>query len=230
MRVLMLGRGKTGGLVAEIARARGHSVEVLGGAENRNASALSRPFLAGFDAVIDFTSPDAVVANVSACLLAGARVVVGTTGWYDHLAELSLLTTQHSGYLLHATNFSVGVQAFFRAARTLAELLPAYSFSVRELHHVAKRDAPSGTALTLQKIVLQALPPGADVAVSFKRESDVPGLHVLEARSANDLITLQHDAYSRNGFAEGAVRAAEWLAVQEQPGVWDFSDVAKKLE
>jgi 4-hydroxy-tetrahydrodipicolinate reductase len=154
--------------------------------------------------------------------------VVGTTGWYEHLAALRSLAEEHGASLLYGTNFSVGVQAFFRAARVLAASLPAYSFSIRETHHVAKKDAPSGTALTLQKIVVEALPPGAEVSVASTREGDVPGLHVFEARSANDLITLQHDAFSRRGFAEGAVRAAEWIA-QQQPGVRDFSEISANL-
>ena len=228
MHLLILGRGKTGRLVAEIAHERGHAVTVLG-SENTHASALTETLLASFDAVIDFTTPDAVVENLTACLTCGARAVVGTTGWYQHLPLLSALAVQHRASLLYGTNFSVGVQAFFRAACVLAESLPAYAFSIREVHHVAKKDAPSGTALTLQKGVEQALDRDAKVPIESTREGDVAGLHVLEARSGNDLITLQHEAFSRRGFAEGAVRAAEWLASQEQPGVWEFSEVIGKL-
>jgi 4-hydroxy-tetrahydrodipicolinate reductase len=228
MRLLVLGRGKTGGLVAELARERGHSVAVLGGAENSAGSALTPQFLADFDAAIDFTTPDAALKNLELLLRAGARVVVGTTGWYQHLPPITLLALQHHASLLHGTNFSVGVQAFFRAARVLAQSLPKYSFSIRETHHVAKKDAPSGTALTLARVVQQALGTG-EIQIESMREGDVAGLHVLEARSANDLITLQHDAFSRRGFAEGAVRAAEWLVLHEKAGVWDFSDIAEKL-
>jgi 4-hydroxy-tetrahydrodipicolinate reductase len=229
VRLLVLGRGKTGSLVTEIARERGHSVMVLGGAENAGACALTDLFLGGFDAVIDFTSPESVPANLTACLNAGARVVVGTTGWYQHLPALTALAWEHGASLLYGTNFSVGVQAFFRAARVLAEALPSYSFNICETHHVAKKDAPSGTALTLKQTLEQALPSGTAVPIESTREGDVPGLHVLKARSANDLITLQHDAYSRRGFGEGAVIAAEWLAMREQPGVWNFSDVAGEI-
>jgi 4-hydroxy-tetrahydrodipicolinate reductase len=228
MKLLVLGRGKTGSLVAEVAQARGHSVTILGGAENPSGSALTPSFLADYDAVIDFTTPEAVLGNLEAALTAGARVVVGTTGWYRHLPALAALAADHGASLLYGTNFSVGVQAFLRAARTLAESLPAYRFSIREVHHIAKKDAPSGTALTLKQVLEEALPPGVEVLIESRREGDVAGLHVLEARSANDVIELQHEACSRRGFAEGAVRAAEWLSTQP-PGVWDFSAVSTKL-
>jgi 4-hydroxy-tetrahydrodipicolinate reductase len=227
MRLLVLGRGKTGGMVAELARERGHSVTVLGGAENPGGAALTGAFVGAFDAVIDFTTPAAVPGNLRALLGVGAKVVVGTTGWYAELPGLSALAVEQGASLLYGTNFSVGVQAFFRAARTLAEALPGYSFRIREVHHVAKKDAPSGTGLTLQKIVREALG-GAEVPIESVREGDVPGLHVLEARSGNDLVTLQHDAFSRRGFAEGAVRAAEWI-VGRAAGVWDFAEVSGGL-
>ncbi len=226
MRVLVLGRGKTGSLVAKIARERGHSVVVLGQAENAGGAALTASLLAGVDTVIDFTTPEAVVRNLERLLCAGARVVVGTTGWYEHLPGLGALAEQHGASLLHGTNFSVGVQAFFRAARVLAASLPGYRLSIRETHHVAKKDAPSGTALTLQRVVGLA---GGEVPIESIREGDVAGVHVLEAQSGNDVITLEHEAFSRRGFAEGAVRAAEWLSLQEEPGVWDFSAVAEEL-
>ncbi len=229
MRLLVLGRGKTGSLVAEIGRERGHVVSVLGSVDNRGAGALTPEFLSGFDAVVDFTTPEAVLANLDACLSTGARVVVGTTGWHAQLPRLSQLAANQGASLLYGTNFSVGVQALFRAARVLARSLPGYAFRIHETHHVAKKDAPSGTALTLQSIVQQALSHPAEVPITSTREGDVPGMHVLEAHSDSDLITLRHDAGSRRGFAEGAVRAAEWL-VKQGSGVWDFPDVADKLD
>ena len=229
MNLLILGRGKTGSLVAEVARARGHAVTVLGRSDNPGASALTQTTVAGNDAILDFTAPDAVVDNVRACFEWGGRVVVGTTGWYDHLPSLAARARESGGSLLYGTNFSVGVQAFFRAARALAESLPAYAFSIEEAHHVAKKDIPSGTALTLQSHVAGALRAGAQVPIVSRREGDLAGLHVLEARSANDRMTLRHEACSRAGFAEGAVSAAEWLAGQEKPGVWDFAEIADRL-
>lgn len=226
MLFLVLGRGKTGSIVAEVAAARGHGVRVLGEEENRNASALTGPFLAGFDAVIDFTTPEAVVRNLRACLANSAHVVVGTTGWYAHLNDMRALAERKRAALLYGTNFSVGVQALLRVARELAHAAPHYQFSITETHHAGKKDAPSGTALTIQH-VLQAANPALEIEITSRREGDASGIHVIEARSQNDVIELRHEAFSRRGFAEGAVRAAEWIA--GKTGVWDFSEIAALL-
>src|SRR5579875_3679241 len=151
MLFLVLGRGKTGSLVASVAHERGHSVRVVGEEENRNAAALTAPFLAGFDAVIDFTTPEAAVQNIRACLANGARVVVGTTGWYQHLDDLRALCGRRGAALLYSSNFSIGVQALFRVARELAAAAPHYQFRITETHHTGKKDAPSGTALSLKE-------------------------------------------------------------------------------
>ncbi|MGA7887440.1 MAG: dihydrodipicolinate reductase C-terminal domain-containing protein [Acidobacteriaceae bacterium] len=227
MLLLILGRGKTGSLVAHVARERGHSVRVVGEEENRNASALTAPFLAGFDAIVDFTTPEAAVQNMRACLANGARVVVGTTGWYAHLADMRDLALRKGGALLYGTNFSVGVQALFRVARELALAAPGYQFHITETHHAAKKDAPSGTALSLQRI-LESASPGLKVEITSKREGEVPGTHVIEVRSENDCLTLAHEAFSRRGFAEGAVRAAEWIA--GRTGCWDFEGIFQELK
>ena len=226
MLFLVLGRGKTGSLVAQVASERGHSVRVVGEEENRNAAALTAPVLAGFDAVIDFTTPEAAVQNMRACLANGARVVVGTTGWYQHLQAMKDLCLRKDAALLYSTNFSVGVQALFRLARDLAAAVPGYRFSITETHHATKVDAPSGTALSLKKIVEHTVP-GAVVEIVSKREGEVPGIHLLEARSENDCLELRHEAFSRRGFAEGAVRAAEWIA--GKTGCWDFQEVFQSL-
>ncbi|HEX4065940.1 MAG TPA: dihydrodipicolinate reductase C-terminal domain-containing protein [Acidobacteriaceae bacterium] len=227
MLFLVLGRGKTGSLVAQVAHERGHGVRVVGEEENRNAAALTAPFLAGFDAVIDFTTPESVVQNVRACLANGAHVVVGTTGWYQHLDDMRDLCVRKKAALLYSTNFSIGVQALFRLARDLALAAPGYRFSISETHHATKKDAPSGTALSLKKIVDSAIP-GANVEIRSTREGEVPGLHVLEARSDNDCLELRHEAFSRRGFAEGAVRAAEWIA--GKTGCWDFQEIVQNLQ
>jgi 4-hydroxy-tetrahydrodipicolinate reductase len=226
MLFLVLGRGKTGSQVAQVARERGHSVRVVGEEENRNAAALTAPFLAGFDAVIDFTTPEAAVQNMRACLANGARVVVGTTGWYQHLGDMRDLALRKGAGLLYSSNFSVGVQTMFRLARELALAVPEYRFHITETHHATKVDAPSGTALSLKKALLSANPK-LDVEITSKREGEVPGTHVVEARSENDCIELKHDAYSRRGFAEGAVRAAEWIA--GKTGCWDFQEIFAEL-
>jgi 4-hydroxy-tetrahydrodipicolinate reductase len=226
MLFLVLGRGKTGSLVAQVATERGHGVRMVGEEENRNGAALTAPFLAGFDAIIDFTTPEAAVQNMRACLANGARMVVGTTGWYDQLQRMHDLCSRRTAALLYSANFSIGVQAIFRLARDLAQTAPGYAFSIAETHHAGKMDAPSGTALTLKKI-LESAHPGLNVEIASTREGDVPGIHVVQARSGNDCIELKHESFSRRGFAEGAVRAAEWIA--GKTGCWDFQEIVSEL-
>ncbi len=223
MNLLLLGRGKTGSAIREIARERGHQVQVLGAAENEHARALTPALLARVDVVIDFTTPEAVIENLRALLPLGAKVVVGTTGWYAHLPEMTALAERHGASLLHGTNFSLGVQAFFRAARLLAESLPGYELAIEEIHHTTKRDAPSGTALTLQQAV------GGQAPITSHRVGDAAGVHILTLRSPSETLTLRHESHARTAFAEGAVRAAEWLAGQAAFQVWDFSEVASSL-
>ncbi|MBX6358476.1 4-hydroxy-tetrahydrodipicolinate reductase [Pseudacidobacterium ailaaui] len=226
MLFLVLGRGKTGRVVADVAAEHGHSVRVVGEEENRNATALTAPFLAGFDAVIDFTTPEAAVSNMRACLANGARMVVGTTGWYQHLDDMRSLAARKNAGFLYGTNFSLGVQAVLRLARELAMALPHYHFTITETHHVQKKDAPSGTALSLQQ-ALQSANPSLQVEITSKREGDVSGIHVIEARSNEEVIKIEHEAFSRRAFAEGAVRAAEWIV--GKTGVWNFSEIADQL-
>jgi 4-hydroxy-tetrahydrodipicolinate reductase len=228
MRVLVLGQGKTGKLVATVAAERGHSVNVLDAKENADAAALTPPFVAGFDVVIDFTTPEAVVNNMRACLATGAKMVVGTTGWYDRLEKARELVERKQAGLLYGTNFSVGVQVMLKVAATMgAELKKAgYAFSIAETHHASKLDSPSGTAITLAKAV-EVAAGLSDVPIESKRDGDVMGLHTLEATSDADRLVLTHEAFSRRGFAEGAVRAAEWLS--SRTGCYDFQDVYTQM-
>jgi 4-hydroxy-tetrahydrodipicolinate reductase len=224
MQFLVLGKGKTGSLVADVARERGHSVHALDVTENLNASALTAANLAGVDAVIDFTAPEAAVQNMTAVLNCGARIVVGTTGWYAHLDEMKTLAAK-GGALLYGTNFSIGVQKLFRLTAELAQL-QGYSFHIAETHHVSKLDAPSGTAITLKEIV-EAAQPAAKVEISSYRVGDAKGEHVVTATGEYDTLELRHDAHSRRGFALGAVRGAEWLAAKQ--GAWDFREIFDRL-
>lgn len=229
MRILVLGQGKTGKLVAEVAAERGHGVHVLDEMENQGAGALTPPFVAGFDVVIDFTTPEAVVQNMRACLATGAKMVVGTTGWYASLADMRGLAERKQAGLLYGTNFSIGVQVVLRLAEQMGATLAGagYRFSVVETHHASKKDKPSGTAISIAEMVERGA--GANVAVPIEslREGDAKGLHVLEAIGDADKIVLTHEAFSRRGFAEGAVRAAEWLA--GHTGCYDFRDVWAKI-
>ncbi|MGA7830424.1 MAG: dihydrodipicolinate reductase C-terminal domain-containing protein [Terracidiphilus sp.] len=225
MQFLILGKGKTGSLVAEIALDRGHAICALDIHENQNASALTPANLAGVDAVIDFTAPEAAVENMSAVLSAGGRIVVGTTGWYEHLTAMKSLAQQHKGALLFGTNFSIGVQKLFRLTAQLAQL-HGYTYSIAETHHVSKLDAPSGTAITLREII-QSEQPGIEVPIASRRVGDAKGEHIVTAMSDVDTIELHHDAHSRRGFALGAVRAAEWIAGKS--GSWEFREIYDQL-
>ncbi len=225
MLLLVLGKGKTGSLVAEVARERGHGVRSLDILENQHASALTAPNLAGVDVVIDFTTPEAAVENIRAVLALGSRIVVGTTGWYAHLPELKAIAHRRSGGLLYGTNFSIGVQKLFRLTGELARI-EGYKFSISETHHTSKLDAPSGTAITLKEII-QGVQPGIEVPIESHRIGDAKGEHVVKATSEHDVIELRHDAFSRRGFAIGAVRAAEW--VNGKSGAWEFREIFEQL-
>ncbi len=234
MHILVLGSGKTGKLVAELAAERNHTVCILAGAENPNAKALTAAFLKDFDVAIDFTTPQAAIANMRACLSHGTRMVVGTTGWYDHLPELSALAQKHNTPLLYATNFSIGMQLMLKLAREMTSALKdsGYSLSISETHHVSKLDAPSGTALTLRDAVVGVIdghPPSSNnlVPITSHRTGDVEGIHSLIATGAYDRLILTHESNSRRPFAEGAVRAAEWLATHS--GVHDIQHVLSEL-
>lgn len=225
MLILVLGKGKTGSLVAEVARERGHSVRALDISENEHAVALTAPNLAGVDVVVDFTAPEAAVENMRAVLSLGGRIVVGTTGWYARLDEMKALAAKRGGGLLYGTNFSIGVQKLFRLTAELARL-DGYSFSIDETHHTTKLDAPSGTAVTLKEIIL-SVRPGVDVPVTSHRVGDAKGEHIVTAKSEHDTLELRHDAYSRRGFAIGAVRGAEWL--HGKTGCWEFREIFPEL-
>jgi 4-hydroxy-tetrahydrodipicolinate reductase len=228
MHVLILGRGKTGSAVAEVAREHRHIVTVAGATENAEGSALTPEKLQGVDTVIDFTTPHCVLQNIEACIRAGKNMVVGTTGWYGEMGRVrNLVKTTDVGFL-YAANFSIGVNLFLDVARTAAAALKHdYSGQIFERHHAQKKDAPSGTAIAIQQVVREACGRAEGVEITSFREGDVIGTHELVLDSAADRIYLYHDAKSRRGFAEGAVRAAQWLAGKK--GFYDFKDVWREL-
>ncbi len=226
MNLLILGRGKTGSMVADVGRSRRHHVRVLGAADNVNASALTPDFLSPIDVAIDFTTPMAVVANAEACIRCGKRMVVGTTGWHDQLHKIRNLVLSSETGFLYGSNFSIGVNLFFEIAATAAAASKFdYTGQIFERHHAQKKDAPSGTALTIQRMVREA--GGHELEIVSFREGDVVGMHELVFDSPNDRIYLCHDSKSRRGFGEGAVRAAEWL--QGKTGFFDFRDIWREL-
>lgn len=226
MNLLILGRGKTGALVADAARERRHQVQVLCAAENANASALTPGYLADINAVIDFTTPSAVVVNAEACIRAGKSLVVGTTGWYDQMPLLREKVSAANTGFLYGANFSIGMNLFFEVAQASAPALEFdYSGQIFERHHVHKKDAPSGSAITLQKLLRES--GGKELEITSFREGDAVGMHEVIFNSSHDRIYLCHDSKSRRGFAEGAVRGAEWLAGKQ--GFYEFRQIWKQL-
>lgn len=226
MNLLLLGRGKTGSLVDEIARERGHTVRVLEIDENSDGRGLDESRVDGIDVLVDFTTPHAVLRNIERCAALKKNLVVGTTGWYDELPRVRQLVETSGMGLVYAANFSIGVNLFFDIVRAAAPALRyGYSGLFVETHHTQKKDAPSGTAIALQQVAKQA--GGAELPISSVREGDVMGIHTLTLESPADVITLTHDARSRRGFAEGAVRAAEWL--RGKTGLYDFKDIWREV-
>jgi len=226
MNLLVLGRGKTGAQVAEIAHARRHHVRVLRAAENANSSALTPDYLKEIDVIIDFTTPSAVIGNIDACIRAGKNIVVGTTGWHERVSRVREKVLEAKTGFLYGSNFSIGMNLFFEIVQASAPALTFdYSGQIFERHHAQKKDAPSGTAIVLQSVLRET--GGQELEVVSFREGDVVGMHEVVFNSENDRIYLCHDSKSRRGFAEGAVRAAEWLAGKE--GFFEFRDIWKQL-
>jgi 4-hydroxy-tetrahydrodipicolinate reductase len=228
MHILILGRGRVGSLVAEVAGGRRHQIRIAGAAENAACAALTADKLHDVDVVIDFTAPHCVLANIEACVRAGKNMVVGTTGWHSELARVRQQVEQGGTGLLHGSNFSIGINLFYDVARAAAAALQhGYSGQIFERHHAQKKDAPSGTAIVLQQAMRDASSKHGELEITSFREGDVVGMHEVVLESSADRIYLCHDAKSRHGFAEGAVRAAEWLAGKK--GFYDFKDVWREL-
>jgi len=228
MNLLLLGRGKTGSAVAEVAAERKHRIAIVGAKENASAAALTPKALHGIDAVIDFTAPHCVLTNIEACVKAGKNMVVGTTGWHQEVDRVRNLVDHYGTGFLYAANFSIGVNLFLDVARSAAAALQHdYSGQIFERHHADKKDAPSGTAIMLQHVIREASGQSELLEITSFREGDVVGLHEVVLESPADRIYLCHDAKSRRGFAEGAVRAAEWLAGKK--GFYDFKDMWREL-
>jgi len=222
----VLGRGKTGSLVAEVAREHGHRVRSIDEVDNPGGSWLTSERLQEFEVVIDFTTPDAVLANIEAGLRAKKSIVVGTTGWYGEMQRVRNAVEKAGTGFVFGANFSYGVNLFFQIVQAASPALAhGYSGHITERHHIHKKDAPSGTAAAIQRLLEQASAVRVDIA--SEREGDVTGTHTLELSSAGDRIVLTHEAKSRRTFAEGAVLAAEWIAGKR--GFYDFKDMFGQL-
>lgn len=226
LHLVLLGQGKTGSIITEVSKERGHRTTALTEIENADGRWLTPGNLYGVDVVIDFTTPEAVLTNISRCIAAKTPMVVGTTGWYGEIDRIKGEVEQAGTGFVFGSNFSYGVNLFFQIARAAAPALQhGYLGRITETHHVHKKDAPSGTAMALQRVVEQASGIRADI--SSLREGDIPGIHCLELSSPGDRIILSHEVRSRRTFAEGAVLAAEWIA--DKKGFYDFKDIFGEL-
>ena len=224
MNILLIGHGKMGQAIAALATQRGHNL--VGVVDRNMGPAVIADFTpATVDVAIEFTHPDSAFANVAACLRQGLPVVCGSTGWLHHFEEATALTQELSGSLFYASNYSVGVNLFFHFNEYLAAKMHqfgGYDVAVREIHHTQKIDQPSGTALTAAEGILRHLPDKttwrnapaqapAELAVLSERTGDVVGTHIVTYTSTADTLELKHAAHTREGFAHGALLAAEWL-------------------
>jgi 4-hydroxy-tetrahydrodipicolinate reductase len=230
MRVLIVGDGKMGRAIEQLARERGHHVvAVLGEDENAHGARITEALVAQSDVAIEFTEPSAARDNILACLTRGLPIVSGTTGWYDSLPMILAETTRLDGALFWAPNFSLGVALAIEVARAAGALFAAQSqFDAHlvETHHNAKKDAPSGTGAAMARAASDAL--GRPVPATSVRVGHVPGTHTLILDGPFEQVTLTHEARDRRVFADGALRAAEWLVGRR--GVFTMRDLISITE
>ena len=230
MKIALLGYGRMGKAIEKIAIERGHEI-VLKVDENTASYDVSVA-----DVAIDFSIPTAAVGNLTNCFNAGVPVVSGTTGWLEQYNEMKSLCEKNNGSFIYASNFSLGVNLFFELNKKVAQLmkpmLGTYGVTTEEIHHTKKLDAPSGTAITIAEGIIEntdfdgwKLYEGDknNIAITAKRVGDIPGTHSVTYHSEVDEIEIKHTAYNRQGFALGAVVAAEWL--QKKKGIYGMKDV-----
>ena len=235
MNIALIGYGKMGKEIEQIAISRGHSIVLK--VDIANASSYSIDELKKADVAIEFSTPESVISNIDKCFEANVPVVVGTTGWLKHLDEVKQKCTDKNQTLFYTSNYSIGVNLFFKVNEYLAKLMNAYttySISMEEVHHVHKLDSPSGTAISLanqiienndlkQKWVNQSTDNKNELEIISKRIDEVPGTHTVTYSSEVDEISMTHTAHSRKGFALGAVIAAEWS--KGKKGIFGMNDL-----
>lgn len=230
MKIALVGYGKMGKIIDEIAQKRGHEV-VARLKETPTAENLNNP-----DVVIEFSLPEVAFDNIKACLENNIPVISGTTGWLEKKAEIEKIAEDNDTAFLYGSNFSLGVNLFFALNEKLADLMKnvdEYSCQLEEIHHVHKKDAPSGTAISIAEGIIKNNPKfeawkleetqGKEIGIFAVREDEVPGTHSVYYRSEVDEIEIKHTAFNRDGFALGAVVAAEWI--RDKKGNFGMKDV-----
>lgn len=230
MKIALLGYGKMGKTIEQIALKRGHEVVLTIDKDDTDYDITKA------DVAIDFSIPNVAFGNISNCINNGVPVVSGTTGWLDKYDEAVALCKEKNGGFIYASNYSLGVNIFFELNKTLAKMMSAlkqYNVSMEEIHHTQKLDAPSGTAISLANDIIEnhskyqswQLDKGDKdiIPITAKRIEDVPGTHTVTYKSEVDTITIEHEAHNRQGFALGAVIAAEWI--EGKTGVFTMNDV-----
>lgn len=225
LRLAIVGDGKMGRAINDLARERGFVVTaMLGAADNPDGTAIIRARLGDAEVVVEFTEPEAAPANIIAAARAGYPVVTGTTGWATRLDEVRSAVTEANGALVYAPNFSIGVNLFLAIAAAAGRIMrsaPEFDAHILETHHAAKKDAPSGTAIALERAAAAAL--GRSIPTSSVRTGHVPGTHELSFDGAFEQLRLMHMARDRRVFADGALRAAMW--VRGKRGIFTMRDV-----
>lgn len=235
MKVAIIGYGKMGHEIEQVLLSRGHSVALI--IDQDNAHDLCAEKLAGVDVAIEFTTPTTAYSNVRTCIECGTPVVSGTTGWHDKLEELQALCREKQSTMIWSSNYSLGVNITFRLNRYLAELMnrfDAYNVDIEEIHHTQKKDAPSGTAISLvndiiarverkQRWLNEPTEETDAIAITSLREGMVPGTHTVTYTSEDDKIEVRHTLFSRRALALGAVVAAEFVAPRK--GVFTIDDL-----
>ncbi len=242
MKIVLLGYGKMGQLIEKFAVKRGHEVVLI--VDEHNRAEITVDDLAEADVAIDFSTPHAALDNISLCFDADLPIVVGTTGWYEHLEEIKETCLQSDQALLYGSNFSIGVNIFFHINRMLAKAVAPYKqydVQVEEIHHIHKLDAPSGTAITIAEGIIEnnnsktswvndlvgggeeVIAKPDEVLIESLRIEEVPGTHTVLYSSEVDQIEFKHTAHNREGFALGAVVAAEWL--HQKKGFYQVTEI-----
>ncbi len=216
MKIAILGYGKMGHAIERIALQRGHEIILKTNSQNPADTAD----FSAVEVAIDFSTPDTAFSNISSALTQGIPVISGTTAWLEKQTEAEQLAMENNTAFLYASNFSIGVNLFFELNKKLAQLMSnheQYQASMKEVHHIHKLDAPSGTAISLAEDMQ------GEIHIESERTGEVPGTHIITYQSGIDSIEIKHEAHNRQGFALGAVLAAEWI--KDKKGVFSMSDM-----